>query len=87
MLKNIGKYGDIIFSQSCLLKLVDKGMTREAAYEIVQSEAMDAFNGVEGKENFKENMKKHLNDTEINQCFNYQKYLRNIDKVFERFEG
>ena len=86
MLKNIGKYGDIIFSQSCLLKLVEKGMTREAAYEIVQNEAMDAFNGVSHKENFKENMRSHLNDTEIEECFNYQKYLRNIDKIFERFE-
>jgi len=86
MLKNIGKYGDIIFSQSCLLKLVDKGMTREVAYEIVQSEAMDAFNRVFGKENFKENMRRHLNEAEIEECFNYQKYLRNIDKIFERFE-
>ncbi len=86
MLKNIGKYGDIIFSQSCLLKLVDKGMTREAAYEIVQSEAMDAFNGVCHKENFKENMRNHLSDAEIEECFNYQKYLRNIDKIFKRFE-
>lgn len=86
MLKNIGKYGDIIFSQSCLLKLTDKGMTREAAYEIVQNEAMAAFNGVSHKENFKENMRSHLKSTEIEECFNYQKYLRNIDKIFERFE-
>lgn len=86
MLKNIGKYGDIIFSQSCLLKLTQKGMTREAAYEIVQKEALDAFNGIAGKENFKENMRNHLNEAEIKECFDYQKYLRNIDKIFERFE-
>ena len=83
MIKNIGKYGDIIFSQSCLLKLVEKGMTREAAYEITQKEALDAFNN-DG--NFKENMRRHLNDDEIQDCFNYQKYLKNIDKIFERFE-
>lgn len=82
MLKNIGKYGDIIFSQSCLLKLTQKNMTREAAYEIVQKEALDAFNN---NGNFKENMKKHFNDNEINECFNYEKYLKNIDKIFERF--
>ena len=86
MLKNIGKYGDIIFSQSCLLKLVEKGMTREAAYEIVQREAMDAFSGVKGKENFKENMRKHLNDVEIAACFSYEKYLKNMDEIFKRFE-
>ncbi len=82
MLKNIGKYGDIIFSQSCLLKLVEKGMTREASYEIVQKEALDAFNN---NGNFKQNMKKHLADDEMAECFNYQKYLKNIDKIFERF--
>lgn len=83
MLQNIGKYGDIIFSQSCLLKLTEKGMTREAAYEITQKEALDAFNN---NGNFKENMKKHLNDEEIKECFNHEKYLRNIDKIFERFK-
>jgi len=82
MIKNIGKYGDIIFSQSCLLKLVEKGMTREAAYEITQKEALLAFNE---NGNFKENMKKHLTEDEIEECFNYQKYLKNIDKIFERF--
>ena len=82
MLKNIGKYGDIIFSQSCLLKLVEGGMTREASYEIVQKEALDAFNN---NGSFKENMKKHLSEAQILECFNYQKYLKNINKIFERF--
>ncbi len=82
MLKNIGKYGDIIFSQSCLLKLTEKGMTREAAYEIVQKEALDAFNN---NGNFKENMKKHFNAAEINECFDYDSYLKNIDVIFDRF--
>lgn len=86
MLKNIGKYGDIIFSQSCLLKLVEKGMTRETAYEITQKEALDAFNNGNSGGNFKENMRRHLTDSEIEECFNYQKYLKNIDKIFERFE-
>ncbi len=45
-------------------------MTREAAYEITQKEALDAFNN-DG--NFKENMRRHLNDDEIQDCFNYQK--------------
>jgi len=83
MLKNVSKYGDIIFSQACLLKLTDKGMTREAAYEIVQKEALDAFNS---NGNFKENMRRHLNEAEIQECFNREKYLVNIDKIFKRFE-
>ncbi len=83
MIKNADKYGGIIYSQSCLLKLLDYNMTREEAYKIVQKEALDAFNN---NGNFRENMKKHLTDEEIKQCFNQEKYLKNIDKIFERFE-
>ncbi len=83
MINNIGKYGDIIFSQSCLLKLIEKGLTREAAYEIVQKEALDAFNN---NGSFKENMHHHFTEDEIKECFNHQKYLKNIDKIFERFK-
>ena len=66
MIKNADRYGGIIYSQSCLLKLLEHKMTREEAYEIVQKEALDAFNN---NGNFKENMKKHLNDIEIESCF------------------
>jgi len=82
MINNADKYGGIIYSQSCLLKLLDHNMTREEAYKIVQKEALDAFNN---NGNFKENMKKHLNNEEINQCFNQEKYLKNIDEIFKRF--
>lgn len=82
MIKNTHKYGEIIYSQACLLKLCDK-MTREEAYKIVQKEALEAFNN---NENFKEKMKKHLSDDEINECFNQEKYLKNIDIIFKRFE-
>jgi len=82
MIKNADKYGGIIYSQSCLLKLLDYNMTREEAYKIVQKEALDAFNN-DG--NFRENMKKHLSDKEINECFNQEKYLRNIETIFKKF--
>ena len=39
MIKNAHKYGEIIYSQSCLLKLTEHNMTREEAYKIVQKEA------------------------------------------------
>lgn len=82
MIKNANKYGGIIYSQSCLLKLIEHNMTREEAYKIVQKEALDAYND---NGNFKENMKKHLSDDEINFCFNREKYLRHIDNIFKRF--
>lgn len=83
MIKNADKYGGIIYSQSCLLKLLEHNMTREESYKIVQSCALDAFNN---NGNFRENMKKYLNEDEIKDCFNQEKYLKNIDEIFKRFE-
>ena len=82
MLNNVNRYGEIIYSQSCLLKLLEHNMTREESYKIVQKEALDAFNN---NGNFKENMKKYLSEDEIADCFNQEKYLKNIEKIFERF--
>lgn len=83
MIKNARKYGGIIYSQSCLLKLLEHNLVREEAYKIVQKEALDAFSN-DG--DFKENMKKHLNCDEIAQCFSEEKYLKNIEVIFERFK-
>ncbi len=82
MIKNAQKYGGIVFSQAAMLALTKRGNTRESAYEIVQKEAMDAFNN---NGNFKENMKKHLNDAEMETVFSEKQYLRNIDAIFDRF--
>lgn len=84
MIKNVQKYGGIIYSQACLLKLTQKGKTREQAYEIVQKEALDAFSrGDEG--NFMENMRHHLSEEEIKDCFDEKKYLSNIEAIYKRF--
>lgn len=82
MINNANKYGGIIYSQSCLLKLLDHNLTREEAYKIVQAEALEAFNN---NGDFKKNMEKHLSESEINECFSEEKYLSNIDKIFDRF--
>jgi adenylosuccinate lyase len=78
----------VIFSQAVLLKLVDKGITREEAYALVQTNAMKAWNTDDG--NFKQNLlsdanvKKHLTEQEIEDCFKAENYLGNLDKVFDR---
>lgn len=82
MFNNANKYGGIIYSQACLLKLLEHNMTREEAYKIVQTEALDAFNN---GGNFKENISKHLTKEEIEDCFNQDKYLSNINVIFDRF--
>ena len=88
MLKNAKLYGGIVYSQKVLLKLVEKGLTREDAYRIVQKHALDAF---ENNGDFKKNLEsdnevtKLLTNDEIEECFDREKYLQNIDAIFEKF--
>ena len=83
MKKNTQLYGGVVYSQKVLLKLVEKGYTREEAYRIVQKHALNALNGG----NFKIGLESEniLSEKEINECFDTKDYLKNIDKVFERF--
>ncbi len=84
MLKNTKLYGGVVFSQKVLLKLVEeKGYSREDAYRIVQKHALNALNGG----NFKEGLRSEniLSDAELEDCFDVNDYLKNIDKIFERF--
>lgn len=88
MRRNMDRFGGVIFSQAVLLKLVDKGITREEAYALVQTNAMKAWNKDDG--NFRQNLlsdanvKKHLTEQEIEDCFKAENYLGNLDKVFAR---
>lgn len=83
MLKNSNLYGGIVFSQKVLLKLIEKGLTREQAYKIVQKNALSALNGG----NFRESLEseKLLNQEELDGCFDYNEYLKNIESIFSRF--
>ena len=89
MLRNTDLYGGIIYSQKVLLKLVEKGITREDAYTIVQRNALHAM---DNNSSFREallndeDVKKYLNETEILSCFDIGEYLKNVDKIFARFE-
>lgn len=89
MLKNANLFGGIVYSQKVLLKLVNKGLTREDAYKIVQKNAHDAF---ENNGDFKLNLendekaKKYLTDAEIENCFNKEDYLKHIDEIYKRFD-
>ena len=85
MQKNANLYGGIVFSQKVLLKLVEeKGYTREDAYKIVQKHALNALNGGDFRKGLEsENI---LTEAELNSCFDQQDYLKNIDRIFERFK-
>ena len=87
MLKNTEKFGGIVFSQKVLLELVEKGLTREEAYRIVQRNALDAF---ENDGDFKANLLKdadvtaRLTNDEIENIFDKNAFLENINTIYKR---
>ncbi|MBU0712772.1 adenylosuccinate lyase [bacterium] len=87
MRKNLERTGGLIFSQELLLALVAKGLTREAAYALVQKSAMEAWN--EGAD-FKgliladPAIGEYLDYGEIKNLFNYAKVLRCIDVIYQK---
>jgi adenylosuccinate lyase len=89
MRKNLERTGGLIFSQELLLALVSKGLAREKAYQLVQENAMKAWN--EGKD-FKglvmadDNINEWLNYGEIEQLFNYDKLLERVAAIYRKFE-
>lgn len=88
MTRNMNVYGGVIFSQRVLLSLVDKGLSREAAYEVVQSLAHAAWNTKGG--DFRslvsnsDLIKAHLSEEEVAACFDPNHHLRNLDEVYQR---
>lgn len=89
MLKNTHLFGGIVFSQRVLLELTSKGLSREKAYTLTQRNALAAFNNPEG--NFRKNLENDaevteiLSKDEIENCFDSEYYLRNIDTIYKRF--
>ncbi|MBE7713544.1 MAG: adenylosuccinate lyase [Cyanobacteria bacterium SIG26] len=87
MLKNTDKFGGIVFSQKVLLSLVEKGLTREQAYVIVQRNALDAF---QNDGDFKANLLKDadvialLSIDEIESIFGKKSFLENIEQIYSK---
>jgi adenylosuccinate lyase len=87
MLGNLVKTRGLFFSQRVMLELMQMGMQRTRAYDLVQRCAMKSW---QGKQDFKEvlledkELLRYLNAKELNRIFNLNYYLRNINKIFKR---
>lgn len=85
--KNIDLTYGIIYSQRVLTALVEKGLSREKSYDLVQSLALKSYNN---KTEFKEILKnnKEITDIfsleEIDELFDPRFYFRNIDYIYSR---
>lgn len=87
MKKNMDKTYGLIFSQRLLLTLIDNGMVREQAYDLVQPKAMEAWEkGVPFREliEAEEAITNVLSAEQIDDCFDYTLHLKNVDVIFER---
>ena len=87
MYSNIESSMGLVFSQRALLKLVDKGLSREEAYQTVQSNAARCWD--EGRD-FRELLKSdstvaaYLSQAELESLFDYGYYTRYVDETFRR---
>ncbi len=79
-------YG-VIFSQRFMLKLIEKGYSREKAYDIVQPNAIKSW---EERVDFKKLMEQEplvtnvMNKEDIEDCFNTKYQLKNVDEIYKR---
>jgi len=87
MRENLESTHGLVFSQPVLLKLIEKGMERQAAYLVVQRNAMKVWD--ENKD-FRDllaqdpEVKALLTPAEVAKCFDLQHELRHVDAVFDR---
>lgn len=87
MLRNMDATFGLIYSQRVLLKLIDKGMSREEAYDLVQPKTATAW---DEQTPFRalleqdEQITQILSKEDLDDAFDYRYHLKNVDNVFER---
>lgn len=88
MARNMNIYGGVVFSQGVMLALVEKGLSREQAYSIVQDCAHRAWNhkGGDFRQFISEDdrVTTHLSAAEIAACFDPDHHLRHLYQVYQR---
>ncbi len=88
MTRNLNITRGLIFSQTVLLKLVDKGLTREDAYKMVQDVAMKVWADQQltffHELNKSVEIKKYLSEIELKEIFDNKKMLNNVNFIFAR---
>lgn len=88
MKRNLNLSRGLVFSQRVLIGLVEKGFTREEAYDIVQRSAMECW---DRDRTFKEilgedpGIRSSFSEKEFEDLFDETYYLRFIDTIFDRF--
>lgn len=87
MLRNMGRTFGLIYSGRVLLKLIDTGMSREEAYDLIQPKTAESW---DKQVQFRplleqdERITSRLSKEELDDAFDYHWHLRRVDEIFER---
>jgi adenylosuccinate lyase len=87
MKENMEKTHGLVFSQRLLLMLIEKGLSRELAYDTVQPLAMKSWEEKQPFRNYVEQdqiIRENLSEEEIDQAFDLAHHTRRVDEIFER---
>jgi adenylosuccinate lyase len=90
MLENLERTGGLLYSQRVMLALIEKGLSREAAYEMVRRHAMAVWTG---RGTFKDRLaadlevRRHLSSAELDRLFDLTYYLKHVGTIFARVFG
>ena len=87
MMENINKTHGLIYSQRVLLALIDKGVSRDEAYVMVQRNAMRSWEEGMDFKNLLENdsdIRRHLTPNELADLFDISYHLKHVDTLFKR---
>jgi adenylosuccinate lyase len=90
MMRNLDRLGGLVHSQRVLLALTQKGMSREAAYSAVQTNAMKVWRGEGDFLGFLKSdaeIRPHLSDAELAELFDLGYHFKAVDTVFARVFG
>jgi adenylosuccinate lyase len=85
MKENLNKTKGLLFSQKILLHLIDKGISREDSYAIVQRNAMKTW---KEKSSLRENLlddtefRKYMSESELNEIMDYKSFLGYVDDIY-----
>ena len=84
---NMNKFKGLVFSQGVMLQLTQKGVKREDAYKVVQSNAMKTW---DNNDDFFTNLskdkliKKYLSTKELEKLFDLNYHTKNVNHIFLR---
>lgn len=86
MARNMKQMGGLVFSERIMLKMVEKGLSREDAYIIAQENAAKAWEGEDFRRALESDPRVSglLTAEDLDELFDYKHHVRNVDIIFDR---